>query len=392
MHTALRHVRSLFLKQRPIHLTFFVTRRCNARCPFCFYAWARDAEGGAPELSLDEIRRVAGSMDRLLWVLFSGGEPFLREDLVEISQVFHDTNGAGFLTYPTNGLLPEVVAERTEQVLRRCTNSVVVVKLSLDGVGRDHDALRQVPGGFDKAMRTYERLAALADEYPRLELGINTLFCSENQWHMDGILELVRGLERVRSHTITLVRGDSKDGRYGEVNLGQYQSVVRRLEDGWSSGPRRFHRFAGGGLKAAQDRLQRKLIHATMGQRRRLIPCYAGRLNLVLTERGELHPCEGRWDESFGNVRASGYDVREMLRSERASRILDQIARPDACHCSHECNFVTNILFNPMMHPRLLREWARLRLGLRAKSDAAVGPFEVAVAGDCAQPVRRQVV
>lgn len=367
MHTPFRHAPSLFVKKRPIHLTYFVTRRCNARCPFCFYGEARDAPGGAPELSPDEVRRVASSLDGLLWVLFSGGEPFLREDLVELSAIFHDTNRAGFLTYPTNGSLPDVVVERTEEILRRCRDSVVVVKLSLDGVGRDHDALRRTPGGFDRLMRAQEGLAALADRYPRLEVGINTLFCSDNQWRMEGIIDFVRRLDGVRSHTLTMVRGHAGEGRTRDVDLGHYLRMSARLEERWDGGRQRFHRFAGGRLKAAQDHLQRRLIHRTLLQRRRLIPCYAGRLNLVLAESGALYPCEGRWDRSFGNVREAGYDVRALLRSDGAARIQEEVAS-GGCYCSHECNFLTNILFNPAMHPRLLRDYARLRLGLAGRA------------------------
>jgi MoaA/NifB/PqqE/SkfB family radical SAM enzyme len=358
MHGALRHARSLFLKTRPIHLTFFVTARCNARCPFCLYAGPRDARGGAPELSTEEIRRVARSMDRLLWVLFSGGEPFLREDLVELSGIFHDENRAAFLTYPTNGLLPEVIAERTERILERCPESVVVVKLSLDGVGGDHDALRRVPGAFEQVMRTYERLAPLADAHPNLELGVNTLFCAETQARLDPVVDLVRGLDRVRSHTVTMVRGA---GAARGVDLGRYAEVVERLEAPRHGADRRLHRFAGAGIKAAQDGLRARLVERTLRERRRVARCYAGRLNLVLTERGELHPCEERWDLSFGNVRQGGYDVRRMLRTPGARRVLDEIDR-ERCSCSHECNLLTNILFNPAMHPALLREWARRRL------------------------------
>jgi hypothetical protein len=86
-----------------------------------------------------------------------------------------------------------------------------------------------------------------------------------------------------------------------------------------------------------------------------------------LTERGELHPCEERWDLSFGNVRDAGYDVPGMLRTERAARVLEESAGGD-CFCSHECNFLVNILFNPRMHPMLLGEYAGLRLG-RAEMD-----------------------
>jgi MoaA/NifB/PqqE/SkfB family radical SAM enzyme len=389
MHTALRHARSLFVKSRPAHLTFFVTRRCNATCPFCFYEKERDAEGGAPELSVDEIRRVARSMDRLLWVLFSGGEPFLREDLAEISGIFHDANDVGFLTYPTNGLLPEIIAKRTEEILERCPKSVVVVKLSLDGVGPDHDAIRRTPGGFDKVMRSYERLAALAARHRRLELGVNTLFCSENQWRMHGIVDFVRGLDGIRAHTITMVRGHATPGAWGDVDLGQYRRATAHLDDAWTARRSRLPRFAGSGLKAAQDRVQRQLVHQTLLERRRLVPCQAGRLSLVLSESGELYACEGRRQESLGNVRAAGHDVKAVLRSERARSVIDEIAT-GACHCSHECNLLINILFNPMMHPRLLREWARLRLGLSQRKDRSAGPFAPAVTGDAARRDGRQ--
>ena len=77
----LRHLDSIAWKRRPIHLTFFVTRRCNARCPFCFYLQSTEmAEADAAELSLEEIERISSSLGSLLWLAFSGGEIFLRKD------------------------------------------------------------------------------------------------------------------------------------------------------------------------------------------------------------------------------------------------------------------------------------------------------------------------
>jgi len=384
MHGALGHARSLLLKTRPAHLTFFVTRRCNARCPPCFYARERDAVGGAPELSLDEIRRVARSMGPLLWVLFSGGEPFLREDLVGIAGVFHETNRAGFLTFPTNGSMPEVIAEATEAILDRCEGSVVVVKLSLDGLGADHDALRRTPGGFEKVLRTHERLAALARRRPRLELGVNTLFCPENQHRLDGLVDLVARLDGVRSHTLTMLRGAPGAGAPAGVDLDLYRRVTALLEERWSG---RFHRFAGSRLKAAQDRLQHRLVHETLRRGRRVLPCRAGSLSLVLSETGELWACEGRREESLGNVRTAGHDVGAVLRSERARRVLADVAE-GRCHCSHECNLLVNVLSSPTMVPRLLHEWARQRLGLGRGEDRA-GPFSPAVGAGGARPQRR---
>ena len=114
-------------------------------------------------------------------------------------------------------------------------------------------------------------------------------------------------------------------------------------------------------MKAAQDILQRRLIHRTAVEKRRVVPCYAGRLNVVLTETGDVSPCE-ILTESLGNVRDYGYNVRRVLRSERAMKAIRAI-REGRCRCTHECNFITNILFNPRLYPALLGEYLRLSAG-----------------------------
>jgi MoaA/NifB/PqqE/SkfB family radical SAM enzyme len=253
---------------------------------------------------------------------------------------------------------------------------VVVVKLSLDGVGAEHDAIRGTPGGFVKVLRAYERLADLARSYRRLEVGVNSVFSRENQGRMDGLVDFVAGLEGVRSHTLTLARGDGSPGTFADVDLDQYRRATARLEERWG---RRFHRFAGGGLKAAQDRVQHGLVHATRLERRRLVPCRAGRLALVLCESGELFACEGRRREPLGNVREAGHDVGAVLRSPGALRVIEDI-RAGGCHCAHECNMLVNVLFEPRMYPRLLREWARLGLGRSRTKDAAGGELAPGVA------------
>jgi MoaA/NifB/PqqE/SkfB family radical SAM enzyme len=353
-----------------VHLTFFVTRRCNARCPLCFYASERDDAGGPPELSLDEIRRVAASMGPLLWLLFSGGEPYLREDLPAIAEAFHRASRPAFLTVPTNGLAPERVQEGTSELLRRCPDGVVVVKLSLDGLGADHDALRRTPGGFERALRTHELLAALARRHPRLELGVNTLFCAQNQDRLDGLVELVAGLEGVRAHTVTMIRGEPGEGIPPGVDLERYRRLTARVEERWRG---RFHRFAGSGLKAAQDRLSHRLVEATLRERRRVVPCPAGRLGLVLSERGDLAACEARRREPLGNVRDAGYRVDAVLRSERARRVLRDVAG-GGCSCAHECNLLLGVLSDPISYPRLAREWARPAPGRPRGAERAAGP------------------
>ncbi len=378
VHSALRHMPSILRKRRPIQLTFFVTRKCNARCPWCFYLNSRDPSADGELLSLPEIREISGSLGRLLWVAFSGGEVFLRGDLAEIGAIFHDRNRPRIMLFPTNGLLPEATVEQTERILRRCPGSVIVVKVSLDGLNGDHDELRRSPGAFEKALETYRSLGRLRSRYTNLELGINTVFLSENQDRMDEIIDFVAGLDIRGTHTISMIRGNLAEERYKSVDVGKYRRATDRLERNLKDGVASIHSFAGSRLKAAQDILQRQLIHQTLLADRRLVPCYAGNLNLVLTETGEIHPCEVL-GSSLGNVRAHGYDVGRLLKSDRARDILGPIA-DGACHCTHECNFIMNILFNPGLYPALFKEY--LGLG-RVRPDAAAAPAASAGTASC---------
>jgi len=360
MYSPFRYISSIAWKRRPIHLTFFVTRRCNARCPYCFYLRSDDTPAvSAPELSLEEIDRISSSLGSLLWLAFSGGEIFLRDDLLEIARTFYRNNKPAIMLFPTNGLLPGLILERIESIVRSCPESVIALKLSLDGLGEAHDALRNAPGSFDKTLQTYRATAGLIDRHPNFELGVNTVFCSENQEAMGGIIDYVRELEFIKTHTISLIRGNISDKQYVSVDADKYLAAVRKLEKNLQEGKSSVYRFRGARIKAAQDVLQRRLIHRTMLERKRIIPCYAGRLNLVLSEAGEVFPCELR-TESFGNLRDFNYNMKEVVRTEGARRVNESI-KNNGCCCTHECYFMTNILFNPRMYPALMKEYLLLR-------------------------------
>ncbi|MGE5300462.1 MAG: radical SAM protein, partial [Acidobacteriota bacterium] len=243
--------------------------------------------------------------------------------------------------------------------LEDCPKSVIAVKLSLDGIGAEHDRLRNTPGSFNKTMETYRLLERLLHSYPHFELGVNTVFCSENQDRMDGIIDFVKGLKNIKTHTISLVRGNLSDTGFKNVDAEKYHRAVGRLEQNLKNKTSSVYRFRGAGIKAAQDILQRSMIHRTIQERRRLIPCYAGRLNVVLTENGEVFPCE-ILTASLGNVRDHDYDIMKVLASGKARRAVGSIM-DNGCYCTHECYFMTNILFNPRLYPSLLREYLQLR-------------------------------
>ncbi len=358
-YSPFRHIGSVFLKRNPIHLTLFLTRRCNAACPFCFYLSEKNlSDKVMPELSLDEIRKISQSMGRLLWLAYSGGEIFLRDDIVEITKTFYEQNKPAIILFPTNGLLTDVISEKIELILKNSLESTIVLKLSLDGTEELHDEIRGRKGSFRKTMETYNMLGGLLDRYPNFELGINTVFCSCNQDSMDEIIGFVNGLENIKTHTVSLIRGTVSDNDLKLIDIQKYFDAINLLASNLRKKVSSMYRFRGAKIKAAQDVLQRRLIYETIAQNKQTLPCYAGKLNLVVTESGDVYPCES-FQKKLGNIRDLNCDVKKMLSSGQARNIINSITKT-GCFCTHECYFMTNILFNPGMYPALLKEYLQL--------------------------------
>jgi radical SAM protein with 4Fe4S-binding SPASM domain len=356
MYSPFRHLYSILHKGNPIHLTFFVTRRCNLRCSYCFYL-SRDKQDTASELSIDEIEKVSSSIKNLLWLAFSGGEIFLRDDIVEITRIFYERNKPSIILFSTNGILTDTIERDIGSILKYCKKSTVVVKLSLEGLEEVNDRIRG-DGCFKKTIETYKRLRRFIREYPNFELGINTVFCKENQDHMDELIEYVKGLNDIKTHTVSLIRGSVFNGRLKDIDTGRYLKTIERMESLLRNKEASIYRFRGSRLKAAQDILQRRIIYNTLIQQRQLIPCYAGRINIVLTETGDLYPCES-FDMRLGNVRENDYDISKVLKMQEARKTIESIKK-NGCYCTHECYLMTNILFNPRMYPSLIKEYLRL--------------------------------
>src|SRR6185369_6610252 len=135
----------------PLNLTFSVSYRCNARCRTC-NVWKKRVD----DLTLEEYRAIFDSLGRsVYWVTFSGGEPFLRPDLIDIIASCYDVCRPSIINIPTNGLLPDRILGGVARLSRHARDSRIVVNFSLDGVGERHDELRGVPGNYAKLRDVY---------------------------------------------------------------------------------------------------------------------------------------------------------------------------------------------------------------------------------------------
>lgn len=336
----------------PVHLTVFVTARCNLRCRHCFH-W-REVAGGARGPSLAQLRRLASSAGRmgpLLWVSLGGGEPTLREDLDEIALAFAHA-GARHVTVPSNGLLPDRLEALARRFHAEAPRSHLALSISIDGPPRVHDRIRALPGAHARAVAALRRLVALARELPRLGVGLIATVTGENGACLAEHLEALARDVHPHNLTINLARGDALDRDQLAVDPDHYREVVevkRRLQQ---EGVLCYFDFPLARVAVERDRrLYRRVERIARGEPARHLACTAGSLSAVVFEDGEVRPCEVL-GESLGNLRDVGWDLARLWDTARAEALREGI-RASRCTCTWECAQADNVLFDPLSWPGL---------------------------------------
>jgi 12,18-didecarboxysiroheme deacetylase len=172
------HLLQFSADKKPV-VVWNVTRRCNLKCVHC-YAQSED-RSYSDELSFDEgcslIDDLADFGSPVL--LFSGGEPLIRPDILDLIQKAVDRGMRAVVS--TNGtLIDEAMAQRLKSI------GLSYVGISLDGLETVHDAFRGVPGSFARVMRAVDNCQRAG-----IKVGLRFTINKRNYLELPGIFDLV---------------------------------------------------------------------------------------------------------------------------------------------------------------------------------------------------------
>ena len=142
---------------------------------------------------MDEWKQVFKSLGKApFWTTFSGGEPFLRPDLFELVRSLYEHCRPSIINIPTNGLLSDRIPAVVKQITDYCQSTQIIINVSLDEIGEKHDAIRGVPGNYEKAVKTFNALKSL--NKPNLSVGIHTVISRFNVKQIPDIYKSIKSL------------------------------------------------------------------------------------------------------------------------------------------------------------------------------------------------------
>jgi MoaA/NifB/PqqE/SkfB family radical SAM enzyme len=167
--------------------------RCNLKCEFCYVGDLLNIEGEwREELSLETLRRAFPDQAGLQ-VSLTGGEIFMRKDILGVMETFRDKGYVcGYLT--TNGTI--INDERANALADLAAAGFLKhISVSIDGPGDMHDRARGVDGTFERTAAGLRRLqeAARRRQAP-LRVSINTTVAHETLEALDQMVDVAEEL------------------------------------------------------------------------------------------------------------------------------------------------------------------------------------------------------
>lgn len=344
----------------PTFLTYQFTNLCNSRCIMCGI-WKNKRSN---ELMMDEIKKIFENdlFSRIRWINLTGGEPFLRQDVVETVKILNKLPALEGIAIPTNGFLADKIAENVKNILGVLSkNKFLSVTVSIDGLERAHDKIRGINGSFKKAISTIRELRKIKNK--NFNLGVETTISKLNLGKLMESYLYLKKLVPYVGHTIALPSA----GYFGNLNSNvfvtkdDYPKIIKFLKAIIKYGPE--HAF-----------YYNLLIDIMNGKSRKML-CLAGFKSVFMDQNGNLYPCAilsgnkkyfigTALDKDILKKWFENNELRKGLKKEMICR-----------RCSFSCDLINNIKEEFLQFSMFLLKNPKVAFGLAGKLNKFKGSY-----------------
>jgi MoaA/NifB/PqqE/SkfB family radical SAM enzyme len=295
-------------------------------------------------MSLEELSHLASSLVQgIPWITFTGGEPFLREDLEQAVSLFCSACRPLLVNVATNGTVSRTGGIMTRLALRH-PDTTFTLNVSLDETGEFHDRIRGKPGVFEKASSLVK---SLARGVPRnLNVGVHLVISRLNLHRLPLILPELRELKADQliaepAQERWELANPGCESVPGDEELMEAIPIVR--SELANSSSRGFGLLSGA--------VRRYYYASLAGRSTKQPPCGAGRLSAHVDADGTVSACCVRGD-FMGRLPACDFDFSRLWNDSRAHETRRLLSRTP-CSCRMANAFFTGLTLHPISLVRL---------------------------------------
>ncbi|MFW9877258.1 MAG: radical SAM protein [Candidatus Thorarchaeota archaeon] len=318
------------IRNSPSEIIFFVTNKCNSQCKGCLY-WPKLNNKKFKDLTFNEIKKIFTPLHKVKRILISGGEPYLRNDFVEIC-IFFNKKNIDFLFIPTNGILTKKILDQTKKILDNFSG-YIKISVSIDGTNEIYKKLRR-KNTFRNSLNTLSGLIDLKKEYPNLSVGVSTRILNLNLQNIGKLILYLRKNYDLDFHFVFPIRGKLKEKYIKPPTQEQYKKISKINIDLYK------------GINKFMQKTFDCLIMDLLFNRQWPFKCVAGKYNGVIESDGAIRLCEIL--EPIGSLRGNSYNFDKIWNS-RKSNVLRRIIKEGNCSkgCTHGCFLRPSFFVNP---------------------------------------------
>jgi len=320
-----RYLRATGNPAKPQAVSIEITQRCIARCIMCNIWQSRDVV----ELSTEDWINLLSSpfFSELRELDVTGGEPFLRKDLLElIDGLSHLIDGKlrkiKSLAITTNGFLTQRILECTEEILEGLEPKGIhlVMALAMDGVGEIHDKIRNYKDAWTKVNETIQGLKHIRRTTKNLVIGLKTTVLPQNVDQLEKIVSYAEENELFTIISPCIITSNryrnldrKEDLAFSKNELAKMVRFYKSSHFQWD-----FHRS--------------KLVHyLETGVMKK--PCSAGFNYFFIRSNGEVYPCP-LIKSKLGNIKEAR--IEDLFLSKAASSFRKQVGEHAECRTCTE--------------------------------------------------------
>lgn len=218
-HRLPSHLLQFSADKKPV-VVWNVGQRCNLKCVHC-YSHSQNRDYGG-ELTTREGESLIEDLARFGCpvILFSGGEPLLRKDLLDLAQLATDKGLRAVIS--TNGTL---ITREMARKLKKIGLSYVGV--SLDGMEETNDRFRGVEGAFAAALKGIRNCQEAG-----IKVGLRFTINRRNAQDVSAIFDLLEreAIPRVCFYHL-VYSGRGSELIQEDLNRGETRAVVDLIMD-----------------------------------------------------------------------------------------------------------------------------------------------------------------